>query len=238
MFTKSEQLYDAIYAWKDYAAESRRLLEVIADHKTSDGNTFLDVACGTGAHMPHLSAAFALEGLDLDEGMLSVARAKHPGIPFHQGDMVDFDLGRRFDVVASLFSSVGYLKTPDRLTLAVANMARHVRPGGVLVVEPYFPPDAWKPATNAPPVNLVERPDLSIVRMVEGTRKGNIVTSTFHYLVGTSERVEHFTEVHEMGLFTEAEHRAAFAAAGMSLTHHASGLMGRGLYIGTWPTGR
>jgi hypothetical protein len=61
--------------------------------------------------------------------MLEIAQAKHPGIAFHHGDMVDFDLGRQFDVVASLFSSIGYLGTSDRLALAVANMARHVRAG-------------------------------------------------------------------------------------------------------------
>ena len=138
-------------------------------------------------------------------------------------------------VVVSLFSSVGYLKTPDRLVQAVRYMARHVRPGGVLIVEPYFSPRDWKPRTNAPGANLVDEPDITIVRMIDWVRQGNVITSTFHYLVGTASSVEHFTEVHEMGLFTDEEHRAAFEAAGMAVVHDEKGLMGRGLYIGTWP---
>ena len=236
MFAKSEHLYDAIYGWKDYQAESRRLAEIIAAHKTSPGNTLLDVACGTGGHIPYLREAFAIEGLDLDPAMLDIVRAKHPGIPLHAGDMVDFDLGRQFDIVVSLFSSIGYARTPDRMTLAVRSMARHVRPGGVLIVEPYFSPQGWKPRTKAPGANLVDKPDITIVRMIDWVREGNLVTSTFHYLVGTAGAVEHFTENHEMGLFTEAEQRAAFAAAGMAVTFDAQGLMGRGLYVGTWPT--
>jgi SAM-dependent methyltransferase len=235
MFIKSERYYDAIYAWKDYKAEAARLTEIISACKTSSGTTLLDVACGTGGHIPHLREAFAIEGLDLDPEMLRIARAKHPDVAFHEGDMADFELGRQFDVVMSLFSSVGYLRTPDRLAKAVATMARHVRPGGVLIVEPFFPPQAWKERTGAPGPMVVDKPDISIVRMVDWRREGNLVTSTFHYLVGTAAGVEHFTEQHEMGLLSDEEHRAAFAGAGMTVAYDEKGLMGRGLYIGIWP---
>jgi SAM-dependent methyltransferase len=235
MFTKSERYYDAIYAWKDYKAEAARLVEIIAAHKISPGTALLDVACGTGGHIPYLRQRFSIEGLDLDPEMLRIAREKHPDVPFHVGDMADFELRRQFDAVVSLFSSVGYMRTPDRLGKAVVAMARHVRPGGVLIVEPFFSPQAWKEKTGAPAVTVSEKPDVSVVRMVDWRREGDLVTSTFHYLVGTTAGVEHFTEEHEMGLFSDGEHRAGFAAAGMTVTRDEEGLMGRGLYIGTWP---
>lgn len=234
MFARSQQLYDAIYAWKSYQKETARLAEIVAARKISPGNDLLDVACGTGGHIPYLRETFRVEGVDLDAGMVAVARAKHPDVPLHQGDMMDFDLGRQFDVVVSLFSSVGYARTPERLALAVRNMARHVRPGGVLLIEPYFSPQAWKPREKAPGASVVDRPDMTVVRMIDWVREGNVVTSTFHYLVGTASGVEHFTEVHEMGLFTDEEHCAAFTAAGMVVTYDEQGLMGRGLYVGTW----
>ena len=234
MFTQSEHLYDAIYAWKDYKAEARLLIEIVAAHKTSPGSDLLDVACGTGGHIPYLRDAFRIEGLDADEAMLDIARKKHPDIPFHHGDMIDFDLKRQFDVVVSLFSSIGYAVTANRMTRAVCNMARHVRPGGVLIIEPFFSPQAWKPRDKAPGANIVDKPEITIVRMVDWVRDGNIVKSIFHYLVGDAGGVRHFTERHEMGLFTDAEHRAAFTAAGMAASHDEKGLMGRGLYIGNW----
>ncbi|MFZ1103966.1 MAG: class I SAM-dependent methyltransferase [Hyphomicrobiaceae bacterium] len=234
MFIKSERYYDAIYAWKDYKAEAARLIEIIAAGKTSSGNALLDVACGTGGHIPYLRQSFMIEGLDLDPEMLRIARAQHPDVPFHAGDMADFELGRQLDVVVSLFSSVAYMRTPDRLAKAVGAMTRHVRPGGVLIVEPFFSPQTWKERTGAPGAMVVEKPDLSIVRMTDWVREGNLVTMTFHYLVGTADGVEHFTEEHELGLFSDEEHRAAFAAAGMTVAYDEKGLMGRGLYIGTW----
>src|SRR6476620_1453307 len=109
MFTKSARIYDALYAWKDYAVEAQRLRDIIQGRGLSDGATLLDVACGTGAHIAHLKQYYLVEGLDLDPVLLEVARERNPEIVFHQGDMAHFKLGRRFDVVTCLFSSIGYV---------------------------------------------------------------------------------------------------------------------------------
>src|SRR5512134_289840 len=107
MFSKSAQYYDEIYAAvdKDYAAEASQAHKIIQKYKQTRGKSLLDVACGTGHHAQYLSKYYQVEGLDLDAHMLSVARKNHPKLRFHQGDMVDFDLGRQFDVVVCLFSS-------------------------------------------------------------------------------------------------------------------------------------
>lgn len=69
--------------------------------------------------------------------------------------------------------------------------------------------------------------------MMVSSVEGTMAKFEFHYLVGTPGGVEYFTERHELGLFTDNEHRAAFAAAGLNVIYDAEGLMGRGLYIGT-----
>ncbi len=127
MFTKSAAFYDALYAWKDYAGETARLRELIRQHKQTDGTTLLDVACGTGQHLHFLQNGFEVEGLDLDEGLLAIAREKHPGIRFHHADMLRFDLGKQFDVVMCLFSSIGYVQTVPKLRRAVQNMSAHLK---------------------------------------------------------------------------------------------------------------
>jgi SAM-dependent methyltransferase len=233
MFTKSQRYYDALYAWKDYPEEARKLKGFIAQHKRSRGNTLLDVACGTGGHVPYLRDAFAYEGLDLDPEMLALARTRFPAIPFHLGDMADFALGRQFDVVTCLFSSIAYVKTASRLQQAIATMAAHVCAGGVLVISPFFTPELWIP--GQPHALFVDQPELKLVRMnVSGVEAGGtIAILDFHYLVGTPGGIEHFTEHHELGLFTDAQYRAAFTHAGLDIAYDAEGLIGRGLYIGT-----
>lgn len=233
MFSKSAQYYDEIYAAvdKDYAGEANKAHEIIQKYKESAGKSLLDVACGTGVHAALLSKYYQVEGLDLDRKMLAVAKKKHPRIRFHQGDMTDFNLARQFDVVVCLFSSIGYVKTKSRLEKAIRNMSKHLLPGGVLLVEPWFTPKQWHPGRSF--MTQINKPDLKIVRMSYSGQRGKISLIEFQYLIGTPKGIEHQAEIHKLGLFTYREYMDAFKAAALRVVHDPEGLDGRGLYIGT-----
>jgi SAM-dependent methyltransferase len=113
MFTNSAHIYDAVYSFKDYEAESRRLRAVI-EERSPGAATLLDVACGTGKHLEQLRAWYEVSGLDLDSQLLALARERLAVVELHEGDMTAFSLGRRFDVVTCLFSSIGYVGTVER----------------------------------------------------------------------------------------------------------------------------
>ncbi len=235
MFSKSAKYYDEIYASmeKDYSAETKKLIRLIQKHKKTGGHKLLDVACGTGMHSNFLNQHYHVEGLDLDSKMLSVARKKYPGIKFHHGDMLDFNLNRKFDIVTCLFSSIGYVRTKSNLAKAIRNMAGHLLPGGVLLVEPWFSSEQWNVGHTH--MLYVNRDDLKIARMSRGSRRGNISIVEFQYLIGTPKGIEHSTEIHKLGLFSNKDYLAAFESAGLNTTHDAKGLDGRGLYIGVKP---
>lgn len=232
MYKESAHLYDIIYQnqGKDYAAEARRIHELAQRYKKSTGDDLLDVACGTGLHAGYLKEYFQVEGVDLDEAMLKVARERHPELPFHHGDMRTFAPDREFDVVTCLFSAIGYMQDTAQLQQAIGNMGKMLKPGGVMLVEPWFTPDVWK--TGTVHTVSVDQPDLKIVRMNVSERKDNLSFFTFHFLVGTSKGVEHFTEYHELALFTHEEYLDSFRANHLEVLHDADGLYGRGLYIG------
>jgi ubiquinone/menaquinone biosynthesis C-methylase UbiE len=229
MFDKSAELYDLFYDWKDYRAESEKVRQLVTA-RHANASTLLDVACGTGSHLVHLHEWFAVEGLDIDPGLLKIAARRLPNIPLHHADMRDFDLGRSFDVVTCLFSSIGYVETTAGLSRAVRTMARHLAASGVLIVEPWLTPDTFDP-NRLGRVVLGERPDLQAVRMNGSRVEGNRSILDFHYLVGRPGSVEHLTETHTLGLFTDHEYRSAFEEADLTVEHDPDGLMGRGLWI-------
>ncbi len=144
--------------------------------------------------------------------------------------MVDSDLGRTFDVIVWLFSAIGYVVAVERLQAAVAAMARHLEPGGVLLVEPWIAPESFTLGTVH--ALYVDQPTLKIARISVSAVAGRVSILDFHYLVGTPEGVSQFTECHELGLFTESEYRTAAQAAGLDTTFDPHGLTGRGLLIG------
>jgi SAM-dependent methyltransferase len=89
----------------------RKLNQFIAAYKRSEGNSLPGVAGGTDGYVLYLADDFAYKGPDLDPEMLALARARFLQVPFHQGNMLDFDFGCRFDVVTCLFSSIAYSMT-------------------------------------------------------------------------------------------------------------------------------
>lgn len=228
-YDKSAEIYDAIYHFKNYGADVAYVLKCIQD-KHPRARTLLDVACGTGNHIGALSQAHEVEGLDLSDSMLAQARRKFPATTFHRGSMMDFDLGRNYDVVACLFRSIAYVKTLENFHAAIGAMSRHVAPGGLLLIEPFFTPDTYW--VDRVTLNEVNEPELKIAWMYVSERQGNVGVMNTHYLVGRPEGVEHFTELHEMGLFSRTDYADAFAAAGMELEYDPKGPTGVGFYIG------
>ena len=146
MFTKTAKHYDAVYADKNYEDESELITSLISE-RVPDAKTLLDVACGTGKHLEHMQQTFECTGVELDPEMLSIAKDRVPSLPLHVGDMCEFDLGRKFDAVTCLFSSIGYTKTVGRMEQAVANMAKHLNPDGTLIIttpNPFYSKQTWK----------------------------------------------------------------------------------------------
>ncbi len=203
-YDRSAALYDAIYRGigKDYGAEAQQVAGLVRAN-CPGARTLLDVACGTGGHLEHLSRQFDAEGLERSRHMASLARAKVPGVTVHEGDMRAFDLGRGFDVVTCLFSSIGYMLTVDDLGRAVACMAAHLAPGGVLVVEPWFGPDQWIDGHVV--ADSASEPGLAVARVSTSHRRGRVSTLEFHYTVATAAGVDRFPERHDLGLCTPEE---------------------------------
>ena len=231
MFTKTAKQYDAVYSYKDYEGESELVSKLVHEH-VSNAKTLLDVACGTGNHLEHLSRQFDCTGVELDPEMLAIAAERVPNLPLHVGDMCDFDLGIKFDAVTCLFSSVGYTKTVERMEQAIANMAKHLNSGGMLLVEPWLTPEAWLVGNIDSETYKTDEFVITRMMVSEPVERGRLV---LEYLIGNSNGISKVTETHEMGWFTHDEYLNAFKKAGLQIEHLAEGLTGRGIYIGIKP---
>jgi SAM-dependent methyltransferase len=227
-FIQSAELYDAIYSFKNYARESDRLRAVI-NELVPGARTLLDVACGTGEHGKFLKQHYAVDGIDLNQEYLRAARLKNPSGNYTCADMTEFTLNRTYDVVTCLFSAIGIVRTFERLERAVVCMARHVRSGGALIVEPWFTPERWHPGGVF--IHAAEIGADKVCRMSLSGREGDISILLFHYLRGTPNGIEHYSERIELGLLTRDEMTWAFESAGMKVRYEPEGLIGRGLYV-------
>jgi len=232
VFRTTANIYDLIYeaTGKDYLAESEQVREQILT-RNPGARSLLDVACGTGGHLRHLRSWFEVVGVDIDPGMLEVARRHLPGVELVRADMRSFNLERRFDAIVCLFSSIGYMGSTEELHSAVRVMAEHLDASGVLAIDGWVRPDAWiDPGTTH--VEVAEADDLKVARLGRSRREGNKTYLEMHHLVATLDRVEHLVDEHALTLFTDDEYRGAFVTAGLTVEIVPSPVPDRDRYIG------
>lgn len=229
-YRDSAEFFELRYAQKDYAREVRQLVEFISVVHPQ-ARTLLDVACGPGNHLQHLKDSYEVEGLDLNRHLLELARERLTGTPLHVGDMSNFALDRRFDLVTCFFASVAMTSSHEKMRSAIRAMADHLEPDGVLFLEPYLRPDLYREGEVVH--NFRETPERKLSWMYVMHRRGHLATWEVHWLVGRRDGgVTHFVEREEYAMFEHQEIVDAMAEAGLHAICHARGLHGYGAIVG------
>ncbi|MCC7381582.1 MAG: class I SAM-dependent methyltransferase [Deltaproteobacteria bacterium] len=235
MYGDRAEYYDAIYHWKDYRTESERLCTLLRAEGVADGAEILEAACGTGSHLVHLRQHYAVTGFDISEPMIAIARSKLPGVPLYVADMTDTSAVRpaSADALLCLFSAIGYVHPEERLQRAAQTFARALRPGGVLIVEPWLTERVYREGRVT--LQTYEREDLKLARASVSHRAGELSVFDMHWLVAKQDAadVESFVEHHELWMCPTETMLSVFRAAGFEARFEADGLMkDRGLVIG------
>ncbi len=133
-----KQMEQAAVAYEETLVPAlfHRWAEVVADHAgLTPGQRVLDVACGTGilarAAASRVGSTGTVVGLDVNPGMLEVARQQAPWIHWEEGRAESLPFApASFDAVLSQF---GLMFFQDRQR-ALADMRRVLAPGGSLAV--------------------------------------------------------------------------------------------------------
>src|SRR5699024_8220003 len=121
------------------------------------------------------------------------AHTKDPRSRLHCEDMRTFTLGRTFDAVTCMFGSVGYTRDEEELNATVERFALHTRPGGVVVVEPWWFPEHFTDGYVAG--DLSQEEGRTITRVSYSTRRGNTTVMRVHFTVADASGIQEFTEV-------------------------------------------
>jgi len=152
VFAGYSRYYDLLYRDKDYAGEADYIAQLIRSF-SPDARTVMEIGCGTGAHAAELAEiGYEVSGVDMSEGMLEAAESRRSSLPgdlasrleFSHGDARSVRLGRKFDVVISLFHVMSYQTSNADLADAFATAREHVKPGGAFIFDCWYGPAVLK----------------------------------------------------------------------------------------------
>lgn len=126
------EIYETFFVPALFAEWPARVLRAAA---VQTGDDLLDVACGTGILAREavgvVGPAGSVVGIDVNEGMLAVARSNAPGVDWKVGPAESLPFpDATFDRVVCQFGLM-FFEDP---TQAIAEMGRVLRPGGVIAV--------------------------------------------------------------------------------------------------------
>lgn len=139
--------YDAAFADRERAGEDvHGEATFVASLRP---RSVLDAGCGTGRVAIELARrGIAVAGVDLEPAMLAVARRKAPNLRWVQADLATVDVTQDggFDVIV-MAGNVMIFLAPGSEPAVVANLARHLAPGGALVAGFQLQPERLDLAT-------------------------------------------------------------------------------------------
>jgi SAM-dependent methyltransferase len=123
-----------------YEEEALFYVEAIKNSIPVQNVTMLHLGCGAGGHDFHFKEHFSVTGVDISEGMLTLAEKRNPEVNYVTGDMKTICLEREFDVVI-IPDSIMYMASIEDLKKTIMNAARHLKPGGILLVVAHMKED-------------------------------------------------------------------------------------------------
>jgi SAM-dependent methyltransferase len=143
-----DSYYDSDLAWVHHRGYSqhventaRGIMRLLRDGGLPRGAHVLDVGCGSGllAHRL-LDSGFAVTGIDASPAMIDLARSYAPGAEFRVVRLPTGSSGRdanlpEADGVVSTGHVLNYLDTRTDIARALGELARALRPGGVIAID-------------------------------------------------------------------------------------------------------
>lgn len=142
--------YDRVYALE--GAQSKERLRRVLRELPKAPSRVLDLGVGTGREIPALlDAGYEVTGVDVSQGMLDRCARRARPIPLVRADFwepLPFEPAS-FDAVVALHGTLAHPPAEQAIAKLGRELARIVRPGGILVAE--VPSPAWLERLDAMP---------------------------------------------------------------------------------------
>lgn len=100
-----------------------------------EAKTVLEMACGTGEIIKNLQSFYKVDGLDISDEMVAIAKNKLPKSNIFKSSMESFSASQKYDAILCLFDSINHLQDFSSWERTFANAYQHLNQGGIFIFD-------------------------------------------------------------------------------------------------------
>lgn len=217
IYTTHAGWFHLLTAPADYDTEAEWVRAAYAARGITAGARVLELGSGGGNMASHLRAHFELTLTDRSPQMLAQSETINPGVPHITGDMRDLRLDvAPFDAVL-IHDAIDYMLTAADLRAAFETAFAHLRPGGVVIIQPDDVEETFEPGLGSGGHDGADGRGLRYLEWTHPPGADGHVRVDFVVLLRHADgSVESLHDVHTVGLFPQAAWREGLAAAGFA----------------------
>lgn len=189
-------------------------LEIVnqfAENRTS----ILDIGCGTGSLTSLLTDFDQITGMDLSVDMLSIATQKSNKVNWIEGDMTEFELNQKFDVITIFCDSLNYLPEKDHVFTTFSHVFKHLETDGVFMFDVHTPFKMNTLFNNQSYIDESEKVFLGW-EAVQGEEPLSVWHDMSFFIKQDDNQYARFDESHYQRTYTEADYMEMLNNVGFS----------------------
>ena len=190
----------------EYQQYCEQVTRLIKKYATRELKSLLNIGCGGGKNVFNLKNKFKVTGLDTSQAMLNLASELNPECEFIKGDMRNYSLNRKFDVVM-IDDAISYMTSESDLIAVFKKAYEHLTHDGIMIVGPDDTKESFSQnsiqtthSTSTDKESGVE------VIFVENNYDPNVSDTTYEalmiYIIREEGKLRIEKDMHILGLFS------------------------------------
>jgi SAM-dependent methyltransferase len=234
-FDLYSRYYNLLYKDKDYKSEADYVYDKLKSF-APDLKQILELGTGTGIHAELLqNKGLQVTGIELSEEMAKQAREK--GIECYVNDCSEFNLGKKFGAIISLFHVISYITENEKLIKTFRKVYDHLGPEGIFLFDVWYSPAVYNlnPETR---IKRIENEELKITRLAEPALHSNrnIVDVNYEVIIEEKQngKITRINETHPMRHFSLPEIQLLSSLTGFEIVETEEWMTGKEPSDNTW----
>lgn len=213
LYADLSQYYDLLCSAIDYREQTDFALRA---NKVfgNGGRRYLDLACGSGAHLEHVSAAgFTCSGLDISSAMLDLATRRCPEAQLYLQDMSELNVDAELDFITCFLYSLHYCYPQVKFEQTLQRVHATLAPGGLFCFDAV---DKSSVANDSGHIHRVTHQQQLLQFQTRWFYPGHGDVMDLH--IDIREQQRHYSERHQMSALSIMQIQGMLETIGFTVT--------------------